>query len=264
MGRMLGAFDQENDMIDRPDLNKCPECGCFFAQDECPLCGKTCPEEMKAGNRKPPKKQKYKYDNGYRTVMFVNWYHRWWFILLTAFIHPLISIVLLITSPHKKAHKIIAVCVAVLYGIITNLVIPFYMMKTYIPDPPVDTSLSKQEYISLCEEVSPEEFYRTPDKYNDKFVSMELVIVEKFYASYDVYDTDVYEQLYNTYYVCKDSEGGTFTILMRNCLQEGDANFIANDVITIYGEGAGDVIVYAENGTIHRSPCVNAAYAYIE
>ena len=40
MGRMLGSFDPE-DELDRPDLNKCPDCGCYFASDECPLCGKT-------------------------------------------------------------------------------------------------------------------------------------------------------------------------------------------------------------------------------
>ena len=88
MGKMMGAFDSENDMLDRPDLNKCPDCGCFFAQDNCPLCGKPCPEEMRAGNRTAPKKQKYKYDNGYRTVQFVDWYHRWWFIVIMAFISP--------------------------------------------------------------------------------------------------------------------------------------------------------------------------------
>ena len=56
---MLGAFDSDNNH-DRPDLNKCPDCGCFFAQDHCPLCGKLCPEEMRAGNRKAVKPEKRK------------------------------------------------------------------------------------------------------------------------------------------------------------------------------------------------------------
>ena len=46
MGRMLGSFDPE-DELDRPDLNKCPDCGCYFATDNCPLCGKVCPPEMR-------------------------------------------------------------------------------------------------------------------------------------------------------------------------------------------------------------------------
>ena len=39
MGRMLGSFDNPEE-LDRPDLNKCPDCNCFFAGDNCPLCGK--------------------------------------------------------------------------------------------------------------------------------------------------------------------------------------------------------------------------------
>ena len=57
MGRMLGSFDPE-DELDRPDLNKCPDCGCYFATDNCPLCGKVCPPEMRAGARVEPKKRK--------------------------------------------------------------------------------------------------------------------------------------------------------------------------------------------------------------
>jgi len=57
MGRLLGSHADDRE-LDRPDLNKCPDCGCFFPQDNCPLCGKPCPEEMRAGNRKPPKKSK--------------------------------------------------------------------------------------------------------------------------------------------------------------------------------------------------------------
>ena len=98
MGRMMGAFDRDNDMLDRPDLNKCPDCGCFFSQDNCPLCGKPCPEEMRAGNRAAPKKQKYKYDNGYRSVQFIDWYHRWWFIALIAFVSPIVSSICLLSS----------------------------------------------------------------------------------------------------------------------------------------------------------------------
>jgi hypothetical protein len=160
MGRMMGAFDRDNDMLDRPDLNKCPDCGCFFAQDNCPLCGKPCPEEMRAGNRKPPKKEKYKYDNGYRTVQFVDWYHRWWFIAIMAFIQPLIAIILLITSPHPKKHKIIAVIVAVLYWILSTVVSSYIWDILFKPDAPVDTSKTKEEYVAACEEISPEEFYR--------------------------------------------------------------------------------------------------------
>ena len=62
MGRSLGYFDSEE--LDRPELNKCPDCECYFASEECPLCGKVCPEAFRAGNRAPVKKKKHKNSSG--------------------------------------------------------------------------------------------------------------------------------------------------------------------------------------------------------
>jgi len=260
MGRMMGAFDRDNDMLDRPDLNKCPDCGCFFAQDNCPLCGKPCPEEMRAGNRKPPKKQNYKYDNGYRTVMFVDWYHRWWFIVLMAFISPLISIILLITSPHKKSHKILAVVIAIFYWILSTAAIPILFNIIFKPETPVDTSLTKAEYIAKCEEVAPEEFYRSPGEYEGKFVQMTVTITKVLNGG------SGYE--YDSYYLCKPANGGDFELMIRNCLQDGAQNFIVGDTILVYGEGAGNVTAgdIAPDGlfTTHKAPCINFAYAVRE
>ena len=39
MGRLLGSF-ADREELDRPDLNKCPDCKCFFGGDNCPICGK--------------------------------------------------------------------------------------------------------------------------------------------------------------------------------------------------------------------------------
>ncbi len=259
MGRMMGAFDSDNDMLDRPDLNKCPDCGCFFAQDNCPLCGKPCPEEMRAGNRAAPKKEKYKYDNGYRTVMFVDWYHRWWFIALMAFIFPLAAIVLLITSPHKKKHKIIAVIIAVLYSIMTTFALPLIIGWFNRPQDPVDTSLTQEEYITACAPVDPEVFYRSPAAYTGKFVSMTLTVKSAFTEA----DAYYYDYDYNTYYICsaEDSNRNTFNIIIRDCLQENPRNFLKDDIITIYGEGAGNITVHDTEYIPHSAPCINMAYA---
>ncbi len=114
MGRMLGAFDNPQE-LDRPDLNKCPDCECFFAGENCPLCGKTCPEEMRAGNRKPPKKVKKRRSNNNGRVIFVEWYHSWLCIILATLFNPLIGIILLLTSPHRTKHKVIfVICLAAL------------------------------------------------------------------------------------------------------------------------------------------------------
>lgn len=119
---MLGAFDNSEE-LDRPDLNKCPDCLCFFAGDTCPLCGKVCPEEMRAGNRKPPKKQKRRHSTGNGRVTFVEWYHSWWFIILMMIFMPIAGIVLLITSPHKTRSKVIfAVIFVAVYFILPIIV----------------------------------------------------------------------------------------------------------------------------------------------
>ena len=86
MGKLLGAHDSEE--LDRPDLNKCPDCRCFFAGDNCPLCGKKCPEEMRAGNRAKVKPKKKRSTPNSGRVTFVSWYHSWLFIILMMFIMP--------------------------------------------------------------------------------------------------------------------------------------------------------------------------------
>ena len=252
---MMGAFDRDNDMLDRPDLNKCPDCGCFFSQDNCPLCGKPCPEEMRAGNRAAPKKQKYKYDSGYRTVMFVDWYHRWWFIALAALVSPIISIVLLITSPHKKAHKIVAVIIALLFAALYTFASGFILDLIFPPEEHVNTSLTKEEYIAKCETLSPEEFYRNPQKYCDAFVKLELVVTET------VASADYSESIC---YICKSPEGGEFIIIVYSYLIENEQNFVPGDKITVYGEGAGIGYVYDNYGYSRKSTRVNMAYVTLE
>ena len=130
MGRMLGAFDNPQE-LDRPDLNKCPDCECFFAGDNCPLCGKVCPEEMRAGNRKPPKKEKRRRTNSSGRVTFVEWYHSWWCIILaTVFMAPL-GIILMLTSPHRTLWKVLFTTAVVLieFGIPALITLAFLMLE---------------------------------------------------------------------------------------------------------------------------------------
>ncbi len=255
MGKFLGSYDGEE--IERPDLNKCPDCGCFFASDNCPLCGKTCPEEFRAGNRKAPKKKKSRGNSSSRTVTFIDWYHSWWVIILALIFFPIVGIILLITSPHKKSIKITVVTVGVLWTVLSyvgigNIINGF----SNIMDKPVDTSLTREEYIAACETVTPEDFYRSADDYTKDFVSVTLTV------SAQITDVDGYysNNKYTTYYVCTDSENSKFEILIRDCVQDSTKNYIEGDVITVYGEGAGNVTVYDEFYEPHSAPCINVAY----
>ena len=255
MGRMLGAFD--SDEIDRPDLNKCPDCGCFFLQDTCPICGKLCPEEMRAGNRKPVKQKKNRGSGGSGRVVFVNWYHSWWFMALMMFIFPLAAIILLATSPYKRKHKIIAAVIAFLYFAISSFGIGNLLgMIEDTFNPPIDTSLSREEYIAACSDITPEEFYRGAVSYTDKFVCLTLTVTQKLTDSSAYYSNEKY----STYYVCCADGGAEFEILIRDCIQDGTVNFIPGDVIKVFGEGAGNVTVYDMEYLPHTAPCLNVAY----
>lgn len=256
MGRMLGAFDNPEE-LDRPDLNKCPDCECFFAGDKCPLCGKACPEEMRAGNRKPPKKEKPRRSSSNGRVTFVEWYHSWWFITLAMFIMPIAGIILLATSPHKKSSKITFIIIGIVYIIISTIGIGTIIgALSNIFDPPVNTSLSREEYVSRCEITDPEQFYREPDAYEGQYVSMTLTVKGIITDSDGFYSN----KKYTTYYICRDATGGTFEILVRNCIQSGTKNLAVGDTVTIWGEGNGNQTVYDMDYIPHTAPCINVAY----
>ena len=256
MGRMLGSFADDNE-LDRPDLNKCPDCKCYFAGETCPLCGKVCPEEMRAGNRKPVKVKKYKNRSQSGRVTFVSWYYSWWFILLMFWFFPLIGIILLISSPYKKWLKIVLISLAIVYSIFVTWGLGGRLLALF--DQPVDTSLSAEEYVAACQEVSPESFYRSPDTYQDDFVTMTLVITGKFT------DSEAYDQSGKniTYYTCQSINGGAYEIMLRECIQDGATNYMPGDVIVIYGEGDGIRTVYDMNYNLHTLPCINIAYAVL-
>ena len=253
MGRMLGAHDPGSE-IDRPDLNKCPDCGCFFEQDECPLCGMTCPEEMRAGNRKPVRKSRVR-NSGSGRVTFIEWYHSWWFIILMMIFMPIVGIILLATSPHNKSHKIAVISVAVIYSVISfmgahNIIENIKGMF----ETTVNTSLSREEYIDACEEVSPEQYYRSTESYDGKFVTTTLTVTERV--------TDVYGSKSSTYYICRDADSDKdFEIIIRDCILDEESKFIAGDVLTVYGEGAGEATVMDSTYNEHILPCINVAYA---
>lgn len=255
MGRMLGSY--ASDELDRPDLNKCPDCGCFFAQDNCPLCGKLCPEEMRAGNRKAVKQKKSKASSG--RVTFINWYHSWWFILIMFFVFPIASIVLLATSPYRRRTKVVLGVVVAVLALVSYIGIgTIISYLTNIWDKPVDTSLSREEYIIACENVGGENFYRSPDDYEDEFIRLDLVVKEKVTDYGDVYDGyDSYE-----FYICSPVDNPKMTIFVRDCIISGASNFAEGDVITVYGEGDDEYTLYDEEGPF-TAPTVNAAYAVL-
>ena len=120
MGRNLGYFADDTPQ-DFPHLNKCPECETFFESLHCPLCGKLCPEEMRAGNRKPVKQKKGRRSSGNGYVQFVPWYLSTWFIIAMCIVQPVVGLVLTWMGYWKKGWKI-AVTVILLLPYLSGVI----------------------------------------------------------------------------------------------------------------------------------------------
>ncbi len=255
MGRQLGTF-LDTEELDRPDLNKCPDCGCFFADLHCPLCGRECPEEFRAGNRRPVRHTRRRRAGDSGRVTFMAWYHSWWFIIAMMILFPIMGIILLFTSPHKKGAKMAVLATAVAYTLVTSYsFLPLVNRLVSSFDPPVDQRLSREQYVSVCENVDPASFYRTPDAYRGEFVKMELTVVGK------VVDAEAYygNEKYTAYYIARSADGSV-TVLLRDCNREGTLNLMAGDSVTVYGEGEGNVEFYGLDGNVYSGSCLNVAF----
>ena len=250
MGRMLGTF-ADDDELDRPDLNKCPDCDCFFASDACPLCKKICPEEMRAGNRKPVKHKKKKHSSG--RVTFISWYHRWWFIILMLALFPLVGIILCITSPHNTWKKVLCIALYLLLPTIIggSVMIGTILVGEIFGQDFVDTSLSKEEYVAACEVVTPEEYYRSPASYEEAYISITLKVERR-----EVSDSAIY-------YVCTDPDNSEIVILVRDYFIEDQQNFLSGDLVTFYCQYSPTTARVAVDGVEYVAPFLYAAYAKI-
>lgn len=259
MSKQFGYDDVE---LDRPDLNKCPDCECYFSTYTCPLCKKVCPEEMRAGNRLPPpkpKKRRKSADSG--RVRFINWYHEWWFIVILFLIMPLAGLVVLFTSPHKFKHKILFVVGYLTIPLVLSLVISLCgsAIIAWLQPDPVDDSLSREEYVQKCVEVDPEAYYRSPTAYEKAYVQMTLVVEKQVYRSTESNGL--------TYYLCRAEGQENFYIIVRDCILDAEMNLLPGDTVTIWGEYGGTPTVVdtnADHYSYYTAPCVNAAYAELE
>lgn len=221
MGRSLGYFD--SDELDRPELNKCPDCECYFASEECPLCGKVCPEAFRAGNRAPVKKPK-KRKNSSGRVQFIPFYHTWWFIFIMAFVFFPAAIVLFITSPYSKKAKIITIA-AVVGGFVLSMTLPMILSGLFY-DPPVNNKISRAEYVELCDPMTVADYHR--DAYDEgSYVTLELTVERHTELGGD------------TYYLCSDRSGSGLKVWVADYSVDKQTNYLNGDMIRVYGECSG-------------------------
>ena len=252
MGRSLGYFD--SDELDRPELNKCPDCECYFATEECPLCGKICPENFRAGNRakvKKPKKRK----NSSGRVQFIPWYHSWLFIIAMMFIQPVIGIILFFTSPYFAKAKITTAALVVAGGLVVtcaHVLVPLgvhFLLADQMNPSLVNDEISREEYVQLCQTMSMADYHRSAYNEGD-YVTLDLVVESKT-------ELEGY-----VFYLCKGMTDGdsNLKILVMDCSVDQKTNYLQGDMIRVYGECSGVVdydIGLSEGGL----PCLYMAYS---
>ena len=171
------------------------------------------------------------------------------------FLFPLAGIILLITSPHEKWKKIVFAVIAAVYMVISTFGLGTVFSRiSDLFDRPVDTSLTREEYVAACEAIAPEDLYRAPKAYEDEFITLTLRIVGRAAFVENGYETD------DTYYICEAESGSVYKIIVRDCLIDNAQNFISGDIITVYGEGAGECVAYDSEYVPTDGACVNMAY----
>lgn len=256
MSAPLGFFS--DNQRDFPDLNKCPDCETFFADLYCPLCGKECPEEMRAGNRKPLKvKKRRATGNNSGRVQFVPWYFSTWFIIIMLFTMPIVGLILLWLGYWKKSWKIIVTVLLVVANVILPIVsavlVHWMVFKNGVDDIPVDLTLSKAEYINACPESTAEEIYRNAVQKEGEFVNLTLKI-KGIWENEDEYVSNIYYECY-----IEENEK-TWQFLVRDWRQEDLTNLTVGDVITVYGQVGGNKTISNYTAGTLSAPCINMLY----
>ena len=254
MGTPIGYFSEQQPN-DYPELNKCPDCETFFQTITCPLCGKECPEECRAGNRKPIKQKKTTYTPNNGRVRFVPWYHNGWFILAMLIIFPIVGLILLWQSDNRRSLKIAGTLLPVAIQVVpmaVTLLLPGWYTG-YMPDYPED----REAYMSQCEAVDVEAFYRTPANYAGRDLCMELT-VQRRVTSVSEYGTE-------SYYLCEAEVGDRIVEILICDYQFDDSkiNLMEGDRVKVYGRGVGDLLVYTDANEALSHPGLEMFFAVL-
>ena len=259
MGADLGFFAEDRER-DFPELNKCPDCETFFADANCPLCGKECPEEFRAGNRKPIKQKKHRRPSGNGRVQFVPWYHTVWFIVAMLIIQPIVGLILTWTGVWRTHWKIIVTLLVILPyiiliggGIITAIVDGYTEAEI-----PLNIEMAEGDYRAYCIKPDAETLYRNSNEKVGEYVCMDLTVVA-FTSTY-YYNPDVNYREANVY-LCHINQGErTLEFFVVDYRQENQTRLAIGDKITIWGEVAGEI----ETGENVSRPAIYARFIDIQ
>lgn len=258
MSRQIGYFADDGAQ-DFPELNKCPDCETFFADEHCPICGKRCPQEYRSGNRKPVKRKKRRPSSSGR-VQFIPWYHTTAFVILMLIIEPLIGLILTWTSHWRRLWKIVATVAAVVlrYGGVILVTLMMIFFGTVQEPSPVE-SMSPVEYMEYCEtaEADPRSLYGYSHEYAGVDVRLDVTVREVLTKK-----REYAEENFLTYYFC-EAQGTelTYTFLLLDCRVASDAPIRVGDSFSAYGCVSSYQTVHLADGGVAEGVCIELYYA---
>ena len=255
MGTPIGFFSEESS-TDYPELNKCPDCETYFQTLTCPLCGKECPVEMRAGNRKTVKQKKHRRSRGNGRVQFIPWYMSAWFIIAMLVIFPLVGLILLWQSDWRRGWKIFATVLTAggyfLGGSIIWLLLDLFTGIFRSSDIPKAPDIPQTEYAALCEQVDLEALYRQPDAFAERKVSVQLTVRAVLFD-----ESEMQGEGYPLYYDCvAQANGRELHFLVRDLVAEGKINLMEGDRIMVWGEVEGNRRIYNSSSGTLSAPCI--------
>ena len=240
MGAPIGFFsdDAPNDY---PELNKCPDCETYFQALYCPLCGKECPEEMRAGNRKPVKQKKSRGPRGGGRTRFVPWYFQTWFIVVMLFVMPIVGLILLWQSDHGRGAKIGLSLLVVAPTLLSWLAAMLLNLLPFGGNGPEVPEYERDSYVAACETVDVEALWRNPDSYEGKNVELSLTVLDKHINAYA--QTGDYE----TFYECVATvDGKELRFLIADVRLDESTNLATGDRIRLWGAVLGNTEIFSD------------------
>ena len=259
MSANLGFFAEDRER-DFPELNKCPDCETFFADANCPLCGKECPEEFRAGNRKPVKQKKYRRPSGNGRVQFVPWYHTVWFIVLMLFVQPVVGLILTWSGVWKTHWKIIVTVLVIL----PYLLMAFFGIYSAITEQlhtreiPINLESTDDEYRASCTKPDAEALYRNSNDYVGNYVNMELNVAEVTNTYY--YNADNVCMDAKVYLCYIEQDERTLEFFVADYRQQDQIRLAIGDKIAVWGEVAGEIESSVNGGNLSSRPGIYARF----
>ncbi len=259
MGTPIGFFG-DGAPTDYPELNKCPDCETFFASETCPLCGKPCPEEMRAGNRKPVKIKRRTRGNSSGRVQFEPWYYAAWFIVAMLIVMPIVGLILLWQSNKRRGVKIALTFLPLAPYILTALLSVIGALTGLFgsSEMPAVPDLPREEYLEICETVDVEALYRDSAQYDGRDVTLTVRVTE---ICHDEWEYQESTDSYPLYYVCEAEQNGrSFRFLLRDLQQSSSVRLTVGDTVTVFGRVLADCQIYDSNAGNLDEPCILTFY----